>query len=88
MVFTSGATAALRLVAEAYACDGGVFLYTRTNHTSVVGMREVLAERAERVVCVEDSDVGEVAASAEALPRISAPSLFVFPAQVLLGRAP
>ena len=41
VVFTSGATGAMRLLAEAFpwSAGGSEFAYTRGNHTSVVGAR-------------------------------------------------
>lgn len=43
MVFTSGATASLKLVAESFRfSDGDAFYYLTDSHTSVLGMREVV----------------------------------------------
>lgn len=64
VVFTSGATAALKLVAECFAFDdddgeaigptGGCFAYLRDNHTSVLGMRAIV--KTKNVVGVELAD--------------------------------
>uniref|UniRef100_A0A1Y1MDE5 Aminotransferase class V domain-containing protein n=2 Tax=Photinus pyralis TaxID=7054 RepID=A0A1Y1MDE5_PHOPY len=41
LIFTSGATASLKLVAEHFTFDDdGIFAYLSDNHTSVLGMRE------------------------------------------------
>ncbi|KAH0481633.1 MAG: hypothetical protein KVP17_003763 [Porospora cf. gigantea B] len=40
VIFTSGATAALKLVGETFEFKGGEFWYTRSNHNSVLGIRE------------------------------------------------
>lgn len=49
VVFTSGTTASLKLVAECFNFNGstegsdvGVFLYLKESHTSVLGMREIV----------------------------------------------
>lgn len=42
VVFTSGATGALKLVAETFPFqDNGEFWYTQDNHNSVLGIREI-----------------------------------------------
>lgn len=43
IVFTTNATAALKLVAETFNFKGGGFYYCQENHTSVLGMRELVA---------------------------------------------
>lgn len=47
IIFTSGTTASLRLIAESFSfsesnCDNGTFYYLLNNHTSVLGMREIM----------------------------------------------
>ncbi|CAL8109547.1 unnamed protein product [Orchesella dallaii] len=42
VIFTSGATQALKLVAETFQFNGGLFAYLEECHTSVVGMREIV----------------------------------------------
>eukprot|EP00892_Ulva_mutabilis_P004109 jgi/Ulvmu1/206/UM001_0210.1 len=42
VIFTSGATPSLRLLAESFDWHGSQFLYTSANHTSVLAMREVV----------------------------------------------
>lgn len=54
VIFTSGATASLKLVAETFDfgdSSNGCFLYLRDNHTSVLGMREIV--QTENVICIE-----------------------------------
>lgn len=53
-VLTSGATAALALLADAFPWKAGVsrFLYTAANHTSVLGMREIASRRGAVVLPV------------------------------------
>lgn len=62
VIFTSGATGSLKLVAETFdfKSDGNVstnqfgnFVYVQDNHTSVLGMREVAAERGAKVTCID-----------------------------------
>uniref|UniRef100_A0A8D8D5R7 Molybdenum cofactor sulfurase n=1 Tax=Culex pipiens TaxID=7175 RepID=A0A8D8D5R7_CULPI len=75
LVFTSGTTAALKLVAECFDFgDEGAFVYTRDNHTSVLGMRAVVGT--ERIVPIgrEDLRGGRSTGGGK-------PSLVVFPAQ-------
>lgn len=57
MIFTSGATAALKTLAETFNfIDGneGNFLYLRDNHTSVLGMREVIGTK--NIQCIERNE--------------------------------
>lgn len=76
VVFTSGATASLKLIAETFNFDGnGSFMYLRDNHTSVLGMREVI--RTKRIKCLERSDL----LNARNVDDVAANSLIVFPAQ-------
>lgn len=54
VIFTSGATASLKLVAETFDfgdSSHGRFLYLRDNHTSVLGMREIV--KTKNIICVE-----------------------------------
>lgn len=57
VVFTSGATAALKLLAELFDFgteETGCFLYLRDNHTSILGMREVV--NTKKISCIERED--------------------------------
>lgn len=54
VIFTSGATASLKLVAETFHFDNAStssFLYLRDNHTSVLGMREIV--KTKNITCIE-----------------------------------
>ncbi|XP_011702725.1 PREDICTED: molybdenum cofactor sulfurase 3 [Wasmannia auropunctata] len=65
VIFTSGATASLKIVAESFrfrtsenngtakmSPHSGSFVYMQDNHTSVLGMRDVVAARGADVVCL------------------------------------
>ncbi|KAL0050843.1 hypothetical protein WJX82_008290 [Trebouxia sp. C0006] len=55
-VFTSGATGALKLVAEAFPWqEGSQFVYTQDNHNSVLGIRELAIDQGASATCVEMS---------------------------------
>jgi molybdenum cofactor sulfurtransferase len=55
VVFTSGATAAAKLVADCFGWrEGDAFLYLRDAHTSVVGIREVARSKGAKVMCIDD----------------------------------
>jgi len=59
LIFTSGATEGLRLIAERFPwkakCDScqrqSIFLYSRNSHTSVVGMRNSVKRSGGRFIC-------------------------------------
>lgn len=66
VIFTSGCTASLKLVAEHFvfhdditARNHGNFVYLDDNHTSVVGMREVL-QQGTAIKCVSATDVTSI----------------------------
>lgn len=81
VIFTSGATASLKLLAETFdfgdPSSGGSFSYLRDNHTSVLGMREIV--KTKNIVCVERNDFlrGEFSKSI----ANNGNSLLVYPAQ-------
>ncbi len=90
-VFTSGATAALKLVGEHFPFGpSSVLAHTQDNHTSAVGIREY-ALSARATVAVLSRDGGLVsayghrepsdAAGARGSDADHAPSLFVMPAE-------
>ncbi|XP_014670764.1 PREDICTED: molybdenum cofactor sulfurase-like isoform X2 [Priapulus caudatus] len=95
VVFTAGCTAALKLVADSFRwTDGttgrapGVFCYLNDSHTSVLGMREVAAQRGASVNCVSISDVERLTADLQWRDGVSTlrhqracKSLFAMPAQ-------
>lgn len=85
VVFASGATGALKLLGETFefVCDSGCFSYLRDNHTSVLGLREIVGTR--NIKCVErDVFLNE---SFRKIPSngcddsVKCNNLFVFPAQ-------
>ncbi|XP_029711379.1 molybdenum cofactor sulfurase 2 [Aedes albopictus] len=88
LVFTSGATASLKLVAESFqfrppdateSDETGAFVYLRDNHTSVLGMRAIVATG--RIDPLEPEDfLRHLKVSARGNGR-TRPSLLVFPAQ-------
>ena len=66
MIFTAGATEALRLLAENFnwqvsvtnkKCRGSCFCYLEQNHTSVVGIREKAASSGAQIICLSEKDV-------------------------------
>lgn len=89
VVFTSGATAALKLVAESFMWDEdgqtGTFAYLQDNHTSVLGMRELAASCGASVRSVTQEEAFSVFShtnkETEKIEEPSGNSLFVYPAQ-------
>ncbi|KOC70306.1 Molybdenum cofactor sulfurase 1 [Habropoda laboriosa] len=95
VIFTSGATASLKIIADTFLFseDGkhmshsGHFVYTQDNHTSVLGMREVIVKKGAKVTCLSHSNVFEIFNSPSKSLRSSSfsqqnsNSLFVYPAQ-------
>jgi selenocysteine lyase/cysteine desulfurase len=83
--FTANASAALKLVGEAYPfAEGSRFLLTADNHNSVNGIREYAAARGAAVEHLPLSDDLRLADDAEQLIAPAdgdTPSLFAFPAQ-------
>ncbi|XP_050419672.1 molybdenum cofactor sulfurase 1 isoform X2 [Adelges cooleyi] len=95
VIFTSGATGALKTVAECFAwhdkchqsnehasdCQwqGSAFAYTQDNHTSVLGMRE-LAENVQDV-CLTRIQISDAPNTDLSVCPKSGNSLFVYPAQ-------
>lgn len=68
VIFTAGATAALKLLSESFdwqvatnkaSCHRGRFCYLEENHTSVVGMRERAASSEAQIICVTEKDLME-----------------------------
>ena len=80
MIFTSSATAALKLVGESFTYKtNGIFAYLQDNHTSVLGMRAY----AKDTCCIKVNDAlselnGDVKNDNG---KDNCNSLFVFPAQ-------
>lgn len=79
VIFTSGSTAALKTVAETFDFgENGVFAYLRDNHTSVLGMREVVDTN--KIVCIEHDEFLKHFMSCEKLSQ-SDNNLIVFSAE-------
>ena len=95
MIFTSGSTAALKLVAEAFPWaspgpegGGSCFCYLTDSHTSVVGMRKIAAAMNVTSIPVSPEDMGsadrqDAAAAGHPAggPAGQPPHLFCYPAQ-------
>ncbi|XP_029777586.1 molybdenum cofactor sulfurase isoform X3 [Suricata suricatta] len=90
VIFTSGSTAALKLVAEAFPwvspgleSSGSRFCYLTDSHTSVVGMRNVTTAMNITSIPVrpEDMCVAETRGTAASDPDCQLPHLFCYPAQ-------
>uniref|UniRef100_T1HNR8 Molybdenum cofactor sulfurase n=1 Tax=Rhodnius prolixus TaxID=13249 RepID=T1HNR8_RHOPR len=96
VVFTSGATAALKLVAESFTWtmdhqesfqneSGGDFVYMEDNHTSVLGMREVVSQNGANVRCLQHNETLDIFRSDKYSTKddelTDANSLFVYSAQ-------
>lgn len=96
VIFTSGATAALKIIAEGFRFKAnknngttprytGNFVYVQDNHTSVLGMRDVVAARGAEVICLDHNRAFRVfsqhATSRDPDERQSSNSLFVYSAQ-------
>lgn len=90
MIFTSGSTAALKLVAEAFPWVSGTpensgshFCYLTDNHTSVVGMRKVTAAMNVTSTPVKPEDMwsAEAKGAGACDGACQLPHLFCYPAQ-------
>ncbi|XP_069687555.1 molybdenum cofactor sulfurase 2 [Periplaneta americana] len=83
VIFTSGATQALKLVAESFDWRGGTFVYLQDNHTSVLGMRELAAHSGAAVHCLSHCDAFQYLhqRTQGITQACGGNSLFVYPAQ-------
>ncbi|XP_029670318.1 molybdenum cofactor sulfurase 2 [Formica exsecta] len=92
IIFTSGATASLKIIAEGFRFKAktttrhkGNFVYVQDNHTSVLGMRDVVAARDAEVICLDHNQAfrvfGQHATSRDPDESQSSNSLFVYSAQ-------
>ncbi|KZC08040.1 Molybdenum cofactor sulfurase 1 [Dufourea novaeangliae] len=94
VIFTSGATASLKIVADAFLFNTEMtnstmlqtahFVYTQDNHTSVLGMREVVTAKGAKVTCLRHNETFEIFHSPMSPLTCSeqkSNSLFVYPAQ-------
>uniref|UniRef100_A0A3Q3M338 Molybdenum cofactor sulfurase n=1 Tax=Mastacembelus armatus TaxID=205130 RepID=A0A3Q3M338_9TELE len=90
VIFTSGCTAALKLVAESFPWRpqteseaGSLFCYFTDSHTSVVGIRGLLSGRGVVALCISPSEVvnraKEEAQGEDVIYQT--PHLFCYPAQ-------
>lgn len=82
VIFTSGATSSLKILAESFDFsnnDSGVgyFGYLRDNHTSVLGMREIV--KTDNINCIEFSEF--MKNQFDKTKDINGNSLYVYPAQ-------
>lgn len=100
VIFTSGATAALKLVADSFCWsdiidsdewqpkefsnDCGDFVYMEDNHTSVLGMREVVTGNGAKIHCLPYSTATDTFSNGTSYTnfnRFKSNSLFVYSAQ-------
>lgn len=84
VIFTSGCTAALKLVAECFPWrPGSVFSYLTDSHTSVVGMRGLTSARGVTTLPIVPQDLANKSPNTTEEGDISCqtPHLFSFPAQ-------
>ncbi|XP_078038329.1 molybdenum cofactor sulfurase [Augochlora pura] len=93
VVFTAGATASLKIIADNFVFideaskpasgHGGHFVYTQDNHTSVLGMRDVVANRGAKVTCLNHNDAFEIFRSPTSATKSQSKSnsLFAYSAQ-------
>lgn len=81
VVFTAGATASLKIVAETFDFkENGEFAYLQDNHTSVLGMRELV--QTPRMRCVKKSNLLEtLTTNSQTVAAENSSSLLVYPAQ-------
>ncbi|CAL0328717.1 unnamed protein product [Lupinus luteus] len=71
-IFTSGATAALKLIGEAFpwSCNSN-FMYTMENHNSVIGIREYALGQGATAIAVDIEDVHPVTSGETISMKIS-----------------
>ncbi|KYN39636.1 Molybdenum cofactor sulfurase [Trachymyrmex septentrionalis] len=97
VIFTSGATASLKIVAEGFrftkdennkiamSPHSGSFVYVQDNHMSVLGMRDVIAAKGADVIYLDHDQafqiLGQPSTSRDPNERQSSNSLFAFSAQ-------
>nr|XP_050869088.1 molybdenum cofactor sulfurase 1 [Vespula vulgaris] len=94
IIFTSGATQSLKVIAETFRFSNnknnefqstGNFIYMQDNHTSVLGMREVVSQKNVKVTCLSHKHAFQVLEqpvnSSNDNVASDNNSLFVYPAQ-------
>jgi molybdenum cofactor sulfurtransferase len=86
LIFTSGATAALKLVGESFPwSEGSTFAHSMDSHTSVLGIRGYAAAQGSAIDCVgldelEQLESGEAYCSESTAPsKTTSMSLFAYP---------
>uniref|UniRef100_M4BRK3 Molybdenum cofactor sulfurase n=1 Tax=Hyaloperonospora arabidopsidis (strain Emoy2) TaxID=559515 RepID=M4BRK3_HYAAE len=95
LIFTSGATAALKLIGESFPwTEDSTFAYSMDSHTSVLGIREYAAARGSTIQCVGLKELEQLergitnsrqrsvdAACSQPQSDAASTSLFAFPAE-------
>ncbi|EGI67560.1 Molybdenum cofactor sulfurase 3 [Acromyrmex echinatior] len=97
VIFTSGATASLKIVAEGFrfttdennktatSLHSGSFVYVQDNHMSVLGMRDVIAAKGADVIYLNHNQAFQIlsqpSSPCDSNERQSSNSLFAFSAQ-------
>ncbi|KAF7994271.1 hypothetical protein HCN44_003361 [Aphidius gifuensis] len=95
LIFTSGATSSLKIIAETFkfsnnssfntnTTENGHFIYLQDNHTSVLGMRDLVVRNGAKLTCLVDKQVKEIFNNTSHVineKESASNSLFVYPAQ-------
>ncbi|KAK7583838.1 hypothetical protein V9T40_004801 [Parthenolecanium corni] len=89
LIFTAGATHSLKIVVECFDWGSlhgeeiGHFIYTRDNHTSVLGLREIVDPQKVKIHCLEHEEAFRIFAgnAAPSHEFLDGNSLFVYSAQ-------
>lgn len=88
IIFTSGATAAIKLLLENFKWDignhNGTFVYTMSNHTSIIGGREIAAGKKIPFYCLDLEETFSLLNEQISLNQNkeqSCNSIFAYPAQ-------
>lgn len=84
VIFTSGATAAIKTVADYFQFNQGEFVYLTDNHTSVLGMRELVQTSQIHPLSVDKATnlLNNIyTKDSNSYDDVSRNSLFVYPAQ-------
>ncbi|CAH1126866.1 unnamed protein product [Ceutorhynchus assimilis] len=80
VIFTSGATQGLKLIAETFDFNGGTLIYLEDNHTSVLGMR-CFAPNCRELKIEEAFELLTETQTKQAYNQDGRNCLFVYPAQ-------
>lgn len=94
IIFTSSATASLKIIADTFLFNedeedvSGHFVYTQDNHTSVLGMREIVNKKGAKITCLTHNNAFKIFNSSNSMyfyPQqnnsAKSNSLFIYPAQ-------